>query len=137
MKKITSVILLLLLALPLISCDKSEPKEITCEDIIRAYEDAGYYVTHSAHKEESETSQLCYIKASLTEDSDSDFIYFITCFNEQQAKEAEKNDKYNPIIWFYAAINGEVRWLKADTYGKIEYSYYNSELVKPFKELIK
>ena len=32
---------------------------------------------------------------------------------------------------------GESRWLKTGTYGKIEYSYYSSELIKPFNELIK
>ena len=137
MKKILSILLLLSFALSLISCGKSEPKEISCEDIIKAYEDAGYSVTHGEHKDEADSTQLCYIKASLTEDSDSDYIYFITCFTEEQAEEAHKIDKYNPAKWMYAAAMGETRWLKSGTYGKIEYSYYNSELIKPFEELIK
>ena len=101
------------------------------------YEDAGYYVTHGEHKAEAESSQLCYIKASLTEDSDSDYIYFITCFTEEQAEEAAETDKYNLAVWLYATVSGESRWLKTGTYGKIEYSYYNSKLIKPFNELIK
>ena len=135
MKKILSFILLFSLAVSLVACGKSEPKEISCEDIIKAYEDAGYYVTHGEHRDESEGSQRCYIKACLTEDSDSDYIYFITCFTEEQAEEARKNDKYNPVVRFYAAVSGEARWLKTGTYGNIEYSYYNSELIKPFNEL--
>ena len=117
--------------------NSAEPKEISCDDIIKAYEDAGYYVTHGDHKDEAESSQLCYIKANLTEDSDSDYIYFITCFTEEQAEEAAETDKYNLAVWLYATVSGESRWLKTGTYGKIEYSYYNSKLIKPFNELIK
>ena len=137
MKKILSIILLLSLCLSFTACNKPATKEITCDDIIKVYKDAGYYVVHGAHKDESDSTQLCYIKASLTEDSDSDYVYFITCFTEEQANEARKIDKYNLIIWFYAAISGESRWLKTGTYGKIEYSYYNSKLIKPFNELVK
>ena len=137
MKKLLSIILLLSLCLSFTACNKPATKEITCEDIIKVYEDAGYYVVHGAHKNEAESTQLCYIKASMSEDSDSDYIYFITYFTEEQAEEARKTDKYNLIIWFYAAIGGESRWLKTGTYGKIEYSYYNSKLIKPFDELIK
>ena len=137
MKKLLSIILLLSLCLSFTACNKAEVKEISCEDIIKAYESAGYYVVHGAHKDESDSTQLCYIKASISEDSDSDYIYFITCFTEEQANEARKIDKYNLIIWFYAAISGESRWLKTGTYGKIEYSYYNSKLIKPFNELVK
>ena len=138
MKKIISIILLLSFALSFTACGNStEPKEISCEEIIAAYEDAGYFVTHGEHKDETENSQLCYIKASLTEDSDSDYIYFITCFTDEQAKEAAETDKYNLAVWLYAAVSGESRWLKTGTYGKIEYSYYNSKLIKPFNELIK
>ena len=138
MKKIISIILLLSFVLSLTACcNSTEPKELSCEDIIKAYEDAGYFVTHGDHKDEAESSQLCYIKANLTEDSDSDYIYFITCFTEEQAKEAAETDKYNLAVWLYATVSGESRWLKTGTYGKIEYSYYNSKLIKPFNELIK
>ena len=94
-------------------------------------------MAHGEHKAEAESSQLCYIKASLTEDSNSDYIYFITCFTEEQAEEAAETDKYNLAVWLYATVSGESRWLKTGTYGKIEYSYYNSKLIKPFNELIK
>lgn len=136
MKKTIAIFFLFLLALSLVACSRSEQKEISCEDIIKAYEDAGYYVTHGEHKDEADGSQLCYIKANLTEDPDSDYIYFITCFTEEQAKEAAERDEYNPVIWLYATAVGESRWLKTGTYGTIEYSYYNPELIKPFNELI-
>ena len=138
MKKILSIILLLSFVLSLTACgNNAEPKEISCKDIIKAYEDAGYFVTHGEHKDEAESSQLCYIKANLTEDSNSDYIYFITCFTEEQAEEAAETDKYNLAVWLYATVSGESRWLKTGTYGKIEYSYYNSGLIKPFNERVK
>ena len=138
MKKILSIILLLSFSLSLTACGNSaEPKEISCEDIIQAYEDAGYYVAHGEHREETDSSHLCYIRASVTEEPYGDYIYFITCFTEKQAKEKRETDKYNLIIWFYASISGEARWLKTGTYGKIEYSYYNPKLIKPFNKLVK
>lgn len=137
MKKAVISLLLFAFALSLFACGRSEIKDISCDDIIKAYEDAGYYVSHGEHKDESESSELCYIKANISEDADSDYIYFITCFTEEQAKEIAERDKYNWAIWLYAAVVGESRWLKSGTYGKIEYSYYNSELIKPFQDLIK
>lgn len=136
MRKIISILLLISLCVSFTACGQSEPKEISCEDIIKVYEDAGYYVTHGEHKDEADSSQLCYIKANLTEDPDSDYIYFITCFTEEQAEEAAERDKYNLAVWLYATAVGESRWLKTGTYGNIEYSYYNSELIKPFNKLV-
>ena len=136
MKKLILLALLLSFALSLTACnDSTTLVEISCEDIIKAYEDAGYYVTHG-HNDEIEGSHLCYIKADLTQEPNSDYIYFTIYFTEEQAEEARKANKYNLIIWLYAAINGETRWLKSEAYGKIEYSYYNSKLIKPFNELI-
>ena len=137
MKKIISILLLLSLCFSFTACGNStEPKEISCEEIIAAYESAGYYVVHGEHRNEEDSSQLCYIKASISEDSNSDYIYFVICFTEEQAKAAAETDKYNLLIWLYGTANGEGRWLKTGTYGNIEYSYYNARLIKPFKELI-
>ena len=137
MKKVLAFVLFLSLALSLVACDATEPKEVSCEDIIQAYENAGYYVVHGEHKEEDDdNAELCYIKASISEDSDSDYIYFITCFTEEEAQAVAETDTYNLAIWLYAAIKGEHRWLKSGVYGKIEYSYYNSDLIEPFHELV-
>ena len=138
MKKILSILLLLSLCFLFAACDNStEPKEISCEDIIKAYEDAGYCVSHGEHKMQAESSQLCFVKASLTEETDSDYIYFRTYFTEEQAKDAAEIEKYGFAVWLYATVSGESRWLKTGTYGKIEYSYYNPKLIKPFNELTK
>ena len=136
MKKTVPIILLILFPFFLTSCGKSETKEISCEEIIVAYEQAGYYVTHGSHNNETDAPQLCYIRADISDEPDSDYIYFITCFTEEQAKDAAETDKYNLFIWIYGTLCGESRWLKTGTYGKIEYSYYNSELIEPFNKLI-
>ena len=137
MRKILPLITILAFGLTLVSCDGSrQTKEISCEDIIKAYEDAGYCVTHGEHKTETDSTQLCYIKVSISEDAGSDYIYFTTCFTEKQAEELADGQKYNLVIWFYGAICGESRWLKSERYGKVHYSYYNDELVKPFNQLI-
>ena len=130
------IILLILFPFFLTSCGKSETKEISCKEIIAAYEQAGYYVTHGSHNNETDAPQLCYIRADISDEHDSDYIYFITCFTEEQAKDAAETDKYNLFIWLYGTLCGESRWLKTGTYGKIEYSYYNSELIEPFNKLI-
>ena len=136
MKKILSLILAVSLSFSLFACAQNEQKEITCDDIIKAYEDAGYNVIHGEHKNENESSRLCYIKVNETDD-DSDYIYFTTYFTEEQAKEAEDIDEYNILTWLFAlALGDEGRWLKTGTYGNIEYSYYNSDLIKPFEELV-
>ena len=136
MKKITSIFLLLSLFLTFTACNKAEPREISCEDIISAYEAAGYSVAHGAHSEVANESQLCYIRANISDAPDSDYIYFIICATKEQAEEARMTDKYNLVKWIYATLGGESRWLKTGTYGNIEYSYYNSKLIKPFKELL-
>ena len=137
MRMILSFMLTLALGLTLASCGGSiEAKEISCEDIIMAYEAAGYCVIHGEHKSETDSTQLCYIKVSISEDANSDYIYFTTCFTEKQAVELADGQKYNLVIWLYSAICGESRWLKSESYGKIHFSYYNDELIKPFRKLI-
>ena len=137
MRNILSLVLIFLLGLTLVSCSGNhQAKEISCEDIIKAYEDAGYYVVHGEHKAETDNEWLCYIKVSISEDDNSDYIYFTTCFTEKQAEKLAKEQKYNLVIWFYGAICGESRWLKSESYGTIHFSYYNEELVKPFNKLI-
>lgn len=137
MRKIFTLLLVLLLALSVAGCGKeTAQKDISCEDIIQAYEYAGYYVSHGAHHNEADSVHQCFIRADVSEEPGNDYIYFVTFFNAEDAEEAAENDKYNLIIWLYAAVSGEPRWLKSGTYGKIEYSYYNSDLIKPFYELI-
>ena len=47
MKRVTAVVLILALVISLVACAEiGEPREITCDEIIAAYEAAGYAVEH-------------------------------------------------------------------------------------------
>ena len=46
MKKILSLILLLSFAFSLTACGSQTPKEVSCEEIIAAYKEAGYSVLY-------------------------------------------------------------------------------------------
>lgn len=135
--KKTLVLLLLFTLLFCTSGCREEIKEISCEDIIAAYEDAGYHVSHGMHNDEADNSWLCYIKAEQSDDPDSDYIYITTYFTEEQAKKAAEEQKYHPLLWFFGVLFDEARWLKSKSYGKIAYSYYNADTAKPFENLTK
>ena len=64
MKKIISIILLLSLCFSFTACGNSaETKEISCEEIIVAYEDAGYnnvYHLHSDGDNKISSDEECY-----------------------------------------------------------------------------
>ena len=137
MKKIISIILLLSFALSFTACGNSaEPKEISCEEIIAAYEDAGYFISYHSHSEDSE-EYYCYIIIYENEDSTSDLVE-ITLYNTAEgAKEAAENKRYNIAIWIVAAMYGEFRWLRTGCYRDMVYSTFNYKMLKPIKELIK
>jgi len=116
---------------------QGEIREISCEEIVKAYEDAGYSVSHGAHGSAEEDSFVCYIKAEVPEDPDNDYIYFTTYFTEEAAKDAAEAHKYNPAVWLFALPFGEWRWLKSKSYGKIAYTYYDADLAEPFEKLTK
>lgn len=137
MKKLLSLLLLFSFALSFVACGESEPREISCGDIIKAYEDAGYVVSHGKHHEESEYSWQCIIEAEDSENPDENYIYFTTYFTEEQAEEAAESGKYHAVIWMIAVMYGEWRWLKSGNYGKIEYTYYDTKMIKPFNKMIR
>ena len=46
MKKIISLLLLAMLTVTLFACENTEPREVSCEEIIDAYRDAGYSISY-------------------------------------------------------------------------------------------
>ena len=136
MKKILSIILLLSFALSLTACgNSSEPKQISCEDIIKVYEDAGYFISCHSHSEDSE-EHYCYIVIYENEDSSSDLVEITRYNTTEGAKEAAENRKYNLAIWMVAAMYGEFRWLRTGCYGDMVYSTFDYKMLKPLKELM-
>ena len=135
MKKLISILLIITIACSFISCGTQEVKEISCEDIIKAYEDAGYFVSYHSHSEDLE-EYYCYIIIHENEDSTSDLME-ITFYNtEEDAKEAAENRRYNIAIWMVAVMYGEFRWLHTGYYGDLTYSTFDNKMIKPLKELM-
>ena len=138
MKKFICILLLISLTLPFSACGKNNVRDVDCTDIISAYENEGYCVTHTQHCNEEGYPYRCYIVVQLCkEDKPSDDLYITTYWTEEEATKAAKTDQYNGVIWFYALVNGEHRWLKTGTYGTIAYGTYNRKMLKPLKTLIK
>ena len=137
MKKILAALGLLPFIFSFVSCNtNTEEKDITCEEIVKVYEDAGYYVSHGRHQEK-DFPYYCHITVKKNEtDVEADHIYFTTYWTKEQAEEAAEVDEYHFVKWLIGLPLGEYRWLSVGTYGKIEYSYYDSEMIKPFNQLI-
>ena len=117
----------------LVNCQEETPKEITCYQIVAAYEEAGYWVWHSSHDEGQD--EYCRIQAKK-EKEDDEYIYFRFFLAEEGAKKAKEQDEYHIVKWLLFAMFGEYRWCQSKRYGKIQYSYYDKSLVKPFNCLI-
>ena len=139
MKRIVCILLIFALILALSSCDILEPKDIRCDEIIEAYKDTGYsnvFHLHSDGDYQISGGEECYIIIHETEDDDSDLAEIRTFYTEEEAVDAAEFDNYNLARWMIAVMYGEGRWLESGSYGKIEYSSYNKELLKPLKALM-
>ena len=134
MKKFLSFLLIFTLLLSLFSCKENEPegavREIACTDIAAAYQNAGYTVYHGEHNKEG-ADTVCDVIC----EGEDDTVYFTTYFTEEDAKAAHEKGQYNIVIWFYATLMGESRWLKCDKYGKITYTYFEKDSLAPFERL--
>ena len=113
---------------------RAEVKEISCDDIIEAYEKAGYEVFHHDSTDE-EDQWNCYITARVKDGEDYIFFHF---FDSEGEAEAYANaQEWNLILWFYSLVSSQPTWINTKTYGNIEYEYGENALVEPFQELIK
>ncbi len=135
MKKIVSLILVIsVLLICLSSCVNAEVMPLTCEELIAAYEEAGYHTFHSEPADDG-YEWNCYLKVWLDDEYDYAFFYFFDTEEVAEARAAER--KYNILIYLFTVIYGDPTWLYTETYGCIEYEYSNSALIRPFQNLIK
>ena len=110
--------------------DKSRP--VTCDEVIAAYEQAGYEVWHRDYPDR-EYGYLCEV-AIEEEDGDSIRFHFYETSEEAEA-EAEQR-QWNGLLWMFSVIYGEPTWLETESYRNIEIEYDDDALYKPFKKLI-
>lgn len=138
MKKIISILLLLSLCFSFAACEKSEAKEISCEEIIAAYKDAGYNVSHF-HDDPVyyDLNQSCHITVTDPEDAENNYLYITRYFTEDDAKAAGKELEFNVVLWLFFGIFGEWRWLHTGCYGDLTYETFDKKMIEPLKELMR
>ena len=138
MKKAVSIFLLLSFCLSFGSCGRSEPKELSCEDIIKAYEAAGYTVQYHNHRDtETESGVICNIQIDDPNNPEENYLYIDRYSDSEKAEAAAKEGKHNIAVWFVFAISGEARWLKSEHFGEIHYHTFDRKITKPLEELMK
>lgn len=110
-------------------------KDVTREEIIAAYEKAGYEVWSRVYDEPMEYGLMGYIKA---QHPDGDYIYFSIFETEEQAK-AYKQEFYHPMAHglFLSIFAGEVYVPKWEVYGCFVVQYENPEFFQPHEKLVK
>ncbi len=138
MKKLIAFLLLLVFVLPLTACDSADGIEFTCDEIIAAYEGAGYTVshTHSSYIEGGICSLTIY-KSGEEYYENNDFIQIEVFENGEYAKAYNDERQFNWAVWMIFAIYGEPRWLHTERYGNVHVEYYPNEFIRPLKQLIK
>ena len=139
MKKIIAILLLLSFAFSFSSCSSSEPKEISCEEFIAAYEDAGYNVLYHGHEDDENYHELgMYCCFEIRDpDNEDNYMYVHRYFTEEDAKTAADERQFNPILWLFFGIFGEWRWLHVGCYGDIEYETFDPKMIKPLENLMR
>lgn len=138
MKKVISIILLLAFSLSLAACNESEPKEISCDEIIAAYKEAGYSVLYHGHENDTVYNDLgIYCSFEIRDpDNEDNYMYVDRYFTEEEAQAANEEQQFNPILWLFFGVFGEWRWLHTGYYGDLTYSTFDREMIKPLKELM-
>ena len=139
MKNVISILLLLSLCFSFVGCKGSEPKEISCEEIIAAYKEAGYTVLYHGHENDESYHDLgMYCCFEIRDPNDEDnYMYVDRYFNEEDAKAADKENRFNPVLWLFCGVFGEWRWLHTGRYGDLTYSTFDRKMIKPLNELLK
>lgn len=139
MKNVLSILLLLSLCFSFVGCKGSEPKEISCEEIIAAYKDAGYTVLYHGHESDTAYNDIgIYCSFEIRDPDNADnYMYIDRYFTEEDAKAAIKEQQFNPILWLYFGIFGEWRWLHTGCYGDLTYSTFDREMIKPLRDIMK
>ena len=129
-KMIATVLLSVLL---LIGC--SAPKvDITRQQIIAAYQDAGYSVFSRDYEEALEGFEVGYIQANHP---DGDYIYF-SIFETPEQAETYKQEYYHPgaLGLFLSMFSGELCVPKWRVYGCYVIQYENPDFYEPFEKLV-
>ena len=126
------LLLLLMLAAVFLSGCAAPPADITPEEIIAAYEDAGYIVASGTYEEVLDHGVTGYIRA---DHPDGDYIYF-SIFESEADAQAYEDANHPGILWFFSVLFGDPSWRYCEAYGKIAVEYTDPKLFETFKDLM-
>ncbi len=137
MRKIIACFLLIsLLAGGLSSCGGNEKAAPSCEEVVAAYEEAGYKTFHVENEyKDDEYDDVCYVQVWLEDQYESAYFYFFD--SEEAAVAMDEQREFHILIYLFTIIYGDPTWVWTKTYGNIEYEYEDPKDIKPFKELIR
>ena len=125
---------LLIAALLLSGCSPKYRTDVTPEEIVAAYEGAGYSVYFDYYDEKLEEGEIGYIQANH---SNGDYIYF-SIFETEEDAEAFKDQFYHPgMMGLFSVIFGDPSWQRWEVYGNIVVQYDEPDFKRPFEELLK
>ena len=131
MKRCFVILLSLLLLLGGCSAKRTD---ITREEIVAAYEAAGYSVSSRDYDEPLDYGQVAYVQA---DHPDGDYIYFSIFETPEQAK-AYKEEFYHPaMMGLFSAIFGDPSWQRWQVHGCVVAEYDEPEFYEIFLNLLK
>ncbi len=108
-----------------------EQREVSCGDVVAAYEASGCAVFHN-HPADL-LNIVCYIEVESDAGKRISFEFFET---EKEAGEYASERQYNAVIWLFSVIYGEPTWVHTTTYRNIEIEYTDKSLYEIFDKLI-
>ena len=133
MKKKILLLAILMTLTSLTSCGYN--KEITCQDVINVYEEAGYGVFHSVTTDSNGYDWDCYVKCTALNSDDAIYFHFFETKEEAEAYSSE--GEWNILLYLYSIIVAdEPIWVTTKTYNNIAIDYTDYYTYKPFKTLI-
>ena len=131
-------ILLAVCALTFAGCNshRTSSVELTCAEVIAAYEDAGYYTFHKEEEPDEDGDYNCYIKVTHPDLDGEMYIHFFDTHEDAVAYLDEA--PYATLgIGLFSLIWGQPTWMRFKTYNQISLEYPKAKFYKPFRQLIR
>ena len=132
MKRMLCLLLLVAMVSTMFSGCRKEERVVTCDEVIAAYEEAGYEVWHRDYPEK-EYGYLCEV---TIEEEDGDSIRFHFYETSEEAEAEAEQRQWNGFLWMFSVIYGEPTWLETECYRNIEIEYDDDTLTEPFRKLV-
>ena len=125
---------LIALVLLLVGCAPQYRTDITREEIVAAYEAAGYSVSSRVYDKKLDHGEIAYIQANHP---NGDYIFF-SIFETEKEAQAYKAEYYHPVVMsLFSVIYGRPTWPRWGVYGCIVVEYDQPEYFGVFEDLLK